>query len=89
MTERLAADQSEQPPSPSELKILLRHVSSTLNQLSFTKGYTPAQWVYGKQPELKDQLSNDGFSFGVHSAVDEDDDDPFVEQLKIRNQARI
>ena len=40
-----------------------------MNQLSFTKGYTPNQWVFGTNPDDHTKITSDSFNPAIHHAV--------------------
>ena len=58
-----------------------------MNQLSFTKGYTPFQWVLGINPDDHSRLSSDTFNPVIHhTALTEQ---KYHDELLKRNAARI
>ena len=65
----------------------LNHIIPAMNTLSFTKGYTPSQWVLNTNPTDHASIIADQFNPAVHhTAITEQG---FHDELVRRNTARI
>ena len=75
------------PPGRNSAIQALDHIVPVMNTLSFTRGYTPAQWVLGQNPAEHNSLTADKFNPSVHhTALTEQE---YHDELVRRNTARV
>ena len=66
---------------------VVNHVAPAMNNLSFTKGYTPTQWVLNSNPRDPSCLTSDEFNQTIHhDALTHPD---FEEEMQRRNAAKM
>ena len=50
------------PPARASIIQAVENIIPAMNTLSFTKGYTPSQWVIGTNPTEKTSILSDSFN---------------------------
>jgi len=75
------------PANSDTVRDALEHVVPSMNNLSFTKGYTPSQWVLNTTPTDPSSVTSDDFCPTVqHDALH---DPTFADQLEKRMFAKM
>lgn len=91
MVMRTAIDtymQNENLPLTHEaVKQAVDHVTHAINTLSFTRGYTPAQWVLNSNPRDPSAVTADEFSPTIQNNAINDPE--FAEELERRQTAKL
>ena len=65
----------------------VNHIAPIMNTLSFTKGYTPMQWVLNSNPRDPTSVTADDFNPVAHHDALTDPD--FEDELRRRASARV
>jgi hypothetical protein len=75
-------------PRIDSLKEAVCYVPQQINTLSFSRGYSPAQWVLGQHPDLRTDLTSDFFNFAVQHEIAEGDSE-FAAMIERRTAAKV
>jgi hypothetical protein len=78
----------EGPPKTIDtVREAVSYLAPAMNTLSFTRGYTPSQWVLNTNPRGPSSITTDDFNPVAHKDALEDDD--FASMLDKRQSARV
>ena len=80
-------DEENLPPEADSVRTALEYVAPVLNELAFTRGYTPAQWVLNKNPQDPTSITHDTWNPSAHH--DALTLPAFEEELERRKCARM